>query len=241
MDKQNFYISFLAEEDFGKVNTASFYQTVQVWQTRKVKGIAEMRRAEAILEPDCISWTAWWKPVEKILNIGKRIEDISDEEFIKALEVFGNCEVDYSYPQKLNFDNLNPYDLSFCKKEGDRILINYKNCPINSFYCIQDKNEIKIIISTFNKSYYTMEECEWTAFLDYIESDKSDMRDAKINSLLDDKSEGIDCIRQAKFLVKSREINHKSSQFVSSVLEYYDRNGRISPKQEAALIKAIGN
>ena len=67
------------------------------------------------------------------------------------------------------------------------------------------------------------------------------MRDAKINSLLDDKSEGIDCIRQAKFLVKSREINHKSSQFVSSVLEYYDRNGRISPKQEAALLKAIGN
>jgi hypothetical protein len=239
-----FYISFSAEDDFGKVNTASFYQTVQVWQTRNVRGIAEMRGAEAILEPDCISWTAWWKPVEKILNIGKRIEEISDEEFIKALEVFGNCEVDHShsypYPQ-MKFDSMNPYDLSFCKKEGDRILINYKNCPINSFYCIQDKNEIKIIISTFNKSYYTMEEYEWTSFLDYIESDKADMRDAKINSLLDDKSEGIDCIRQAKFLVKSRKINHKYSQFVSNVLEYYDRNGSITPKQEAALIKVISN
>ena len=40
-------------------------------------------------------------------------------------------------------------------------------------------------------------------------------------------------------MLNSGEIGHRSRDFVSSVLAYFDKNGKISAKQELALIDAL--
>ena len=237
-----FYIAFLGDDDFG-VPHSSYYWIAQqshVNQNVSVRGIKQMNGPEAIVDPDCISWTSWWKPVEKILSLDKRIQDISDEEFEESLKRFGKYEKDSG---GLNFGSAiresNPYDLALCKKYEDRILFRYESAPIRSFYCIQEKEAIRINMTPFTKSYFTLQEYEWLKFLEFLDSDRKEMRDAKLNCIFDESSEGIDIVRQAKFMLNSGEIGHRSRDFVSSVLAYFDKNGKISAKQESALIDAI--
>lgn len=237
-----FYIAFLADDEFGIPRSSYHWMPApqHVNQNVAVRGIKQMNGPEAIVDPACISWTAWWKPVEKILSLDKRIEEISDQEFEESLKAFGKYEEDNGV---LNFGSSiresNPYDLQLCKKEKDRILFRYEFAPIRTFYCIQEEEAIRINITPFTKSYFTLQEYEWLKFLEFLDSDRKEMRDAKLNCIFDENSEGIDIVRQAKFMLSSGEIGHRSRDFVSSVLAYYDRNGRISAKQEMALKDAL--
>lgn len=239
----NFYIAFLGDDDFG-IPQSNYWISVptHVNQNVAVRGIKQMNGPEAIVDPACISWTSWWKPVEKILSLDKRIEEISDDEFEESLKVFGKYEEDNGV---LNFGSgireSNPYDLQLCKKDGDRILFRYEFAPIRTFYCIQEEDAIRINITPFTKSYFTLQEIEWIKFLEFLDSDRKEMRDAKLNCIFDESSEGIDIVRQAKFMLSSGEIGHRSRDFVSSVLAYFDKNGKISAKQERALIDALNN
>jgi hypothetical protein len=231
-----FYIAILGDDDFG-IPSHSHWMTQQahVNQNVSVRGIKQMNGPEAIVDPACISWTSWWKPVEKILSLGKRIQDISDEEFKESIKVFGRYEEDC---RVLKFES-NPYDIDLCKKDEDRILFRYESAPIRSFYCIQEEDAIRINITPFTKSYFTIQEYEWLKFLEFLDSDRKEMRDAKLNCIFDENSEGIDIVRQAKFMLNSGEIGHRSRDFVSSVLAYYDKNGKITERQAEALKNAI--
>jgi hypothetical protein len=234
----HYYIALSISDDFG-IPTQNYWSipaSTHVGQTRLVKGIESINGTEAIIDPKVFIGKSFWYPISMMLNMRKNISEIDISEF----SILGECEKDGN---GIIFDPDNSYDIyKIWKNDNDRIGFLFSACPMHSVFCIQVEDKIKVIISPYSKDYFYMEDYQWLDFLDKMNDCISDIREAKINDLLGEHKESfINIIRKTKFLIKNDLINYKSRDFVSSVLSYYEKNGKITEKQTNALKKVVND
>ena len=231
----NFYISLQIDDDFGVPQYNS-------WGTQNntyiPDGIVSINGSFANINPKIFNNKDFFKPIESIIKNGINIEDLSQDDIENIMSKFGKYEMDSNV---MKFDPNNFYDLDqifIDKNERDtRISIRYLNCPINSFYLLQDGETLKVIISPFTKNYYTITETEWLEFLSYLNKEigLSELRDIKLNQIFDEKpNKSINLIRQLRF-----RLNKNSDKFLNSVLDFYNKRGYLSDKQYNSVAKNI--
>jgi hypothetical protein len=227
----NYYLSISVDDNFGiETNGWTNKQTIH-----KVDGIKSISGSTAEVDPTILTYKNFWKPVEKFLKYGKRINEITDKEFISLFSDFGTYEVNRK--NDLRFDIDNDYDLIQIYHNIDRISFNYKNCPVSSLYLIQLDDVVKIILGPYTKDYFVIEECQWVSFVNHLKKDIQENRELKLNEIFGDGSTEsyTNIIRQLKFLDKTG----KTDSFQSSVLDFYDKKGYITEKQLKAIKSKI--
>lgn len=226
----DFFIHVPVDDDFGVDINNSYTNTIVLGSQRKVEGIKSLSGNAAEVEPSILTYKNFWKPVEKFLKYGKRINEISDKEFISLFSEFGDYEV--RDKDDLRFDTDNDYDLVQIHHNIDRISFNYKNCPVYSLYLIQLDDVVKIILGPYTKDYFVITEWQWMQFIKHLKSDIQENREMKLNEVLGEKTDVYtNIIRQLKFLDKTG----KTDSFQSSVLDFYDKRGYITEKQAKAI------
>jgi hypothetical protein len=230
-----YYITIPIDDDFGVQNQlSSFYSstnTIVLGSKCNVDGIKNLLGNSAEVDPEVISCKNFWKPVERFLKNGKKINEIDNEEFVSLFSDFGNYELEEK--RSMRFDKDNDYDLAQIRHDVDRISFNYRNCPVYSFYLIQLDDVVKIILGPYTKDYFVMEESQWLRFVNHLKGDIQENRELKLNEVLGESPEVYtNIIRQLKFLDKTG----KTDSFQSSVLDFYDKKGYITEKQ-AKVIK----
>jgi len=229
----NYYITIPIDDDFGVKNPSSYYSstsTVVLGSKCNVEGIKNLLGNNAEVDPAILSCKNFWKPVEKFLKYGKKINEITNKELFSLFSDFGEHEIERD---SMIFDTDNDYDLAQIHHNIDRISFNYKNCPVYSFYLIQLDDVVKIILGPYTKDYFVMEESQWIRFVNHLKGGIKENRELKLNELLGESPEVYtNIIRQLKFLEKTG----KTDSFQSSVLDFYDKRGYITEKQ-AKVIK----
>ena len=227
----DFFIHVPVDDDFGVDINNGYTNTIVLGSQRKVEGIKSLSGNAAEVEPSLLTYKNFWRPVEKFLNYGKKINEITDKEFISLFSEFG--EHDIRDKDDIRFDVDNDYDLVQIHHNIDRISFNYKNCPVYSLYLIQLDNLVKIILGPYTKDYFVMSEWQWMQFVKHLKEDVQENREMKLNEVLGEKKDiYTNIIRQLKFLYKTG----KTDSFQSSVLDFYDKRGYITEKQ-AKIIK----
>lgn len=227
----DFFIHVPVDDDFGVDINNGYTNTIVLGSQRKVEGIKSLSGNAAEVEPSLLTYKNFWKPVEKFLKYGKKINEITDKEFISLFSEFGEHEI--RDKDNLRFDTDNDYDLVQIHHNIDRISFNYKNCPVYSLYLIQLDNLVKIILGPYTKDYFVITEWQWMQFVKHLKSDIQENREMKLNEVLGEKTDVYtNIIRQLKFLDKTG----KTDSFQSSVLDFYDKRGYITEKQ-AKIIK----
>lgn len=229
-----FYISLSVDDDFGFEDTL-FTKSSK----KKVRGIIDFSNNESIVDPKIFENKNYFKPVEYFLKNNISILDLLEIRFIEIMKEFGKFELKSNGYLKFEDDNNFDLESAFIDKSSklSRISLNFRNCPVNSFYLIDNGQSLKIIVSPFTKNYYTITEVEWYTFIEYIEEGVSEMREAKLNEILSDKVSYINLMRQLKFIVK----NKRSNSFLNSVYSYYEKNGYITEKQAKFIMEQIWN
>jgi hypothetical protein len=231
----NYYITIPIDDDFGVQNPNSYYgstSSLVLGSKCNVEGIKNLLGNNAEVDPTIISCKNFWKPVEKLLKYGKKINELTENEFESLFSEFGKYEM--RDRDDMRFDTDNDYDLSQIHHNIDRISFNYKNCPVYSLYLIQLDNLVKIILGPYTKDYFVMEESQWLRFVNHLKGGIKENRELKLNEVLGEKSEVYtNIIRQLKFLDKTG----RTDSFQSSVLDFYDKRGYITEKQ-AKVIKS---
>ncbi len=227
-------------DEFGQPSQSYWtQQTYLVNSGISVRGILGTNGSEAKVDPKCFIGRPFWHPVRKMLDMQKPIAEINIHEFADL----GECDFEISSKDHMmaNFDADNAYDIEKIWKDRDRIGFAFSGCPMNSIYCIQEKEDlIKVVISPYSKTYFYIEDYEWLDFLSTIDESVAEIREAKLGDILGDHQEAhSNIIRKAKFMSRSDQVGHRSRDFVSSVLEYYDKNGKITERQAEALKNAI--
>lgn len=226
----DFFIHVPVDDDFGVDINNGYTNTIVLGSQRKVEGIKSLSGNAAEVEPSLLTYKNFWKPVEKFLKYGKKINEITDKEFISLFSEFGEHEI--RDKDNLRFDTDNDYDLVQIHHNIDRISFNYKNCPVYSLYLIQLDNLVKIILGPYTKDYFVITEWQWMQFVKHLKSDIQENREMKLNEVLGEKTDVYtNIIRQLKFLDKTG----KTDSFQSSVLDFYDKRGYITEKQAKAI------
>ncbi len=192
----------------------------------------------AKVNPDIFDRKDFFKPIESIIRNNININDLSKKDIEKIMSKFGDYEMN-SDVMKFNPDNYYDLDQIFIDKNKNdtRISIRYLNCPINSFYLLQEGNALKVIISPFTQNYYSITETEWLEFLNYLKEKIgiSELRDIKLNQIFDEKpNKSVNLIRQLRF-----KLNKSSDRFLNSVLDFYEKRGYLSDKQYNSVAKNI--
>ena len=228
----DYFIHVPVDDDFGVDINNGYTNTIVLGSQRKIEGIKSFSGNSAEVEPSLLTYKNFWKPVEKFLKYGKRINEITENEFESLFSEFGKYEM--RDRDDMRFDTDNDYDLSQIHHNIDRISFNYKNCPVYSLYLIQLDNLVKIILGPYTKDYFVMEESQWLRFVNHLKGGIKENRELKLNEVLGEKSEVYtNIIRQLKFLDKTG----RTDSFQSSVLDFYDKRGYITEKQ-AKVIKS---
>ena len=198
---------------------------------------------DATVDPRIFDGKSFFKPIEAILKQNKRIFELDQKSFEDIMSQFGEFEL-HSNDRNLQFSGDNQYDLHYAyldnsQKGIGRLLIHYRNCPVTSFYLLDDGKMVKIILSPFTKNYFTITESEWIKFIDYLENELgiSEIRDIKINEILGDKNSHINVVRQLGFIVNND--SRQSNRFLSSVYYQYKEKGFITDRQASAVAKTI--
>ena len=232
----NYYLDISVEDDFGLVDN---YWTSMIVNPEYILSI---NGNKAIIDNRLFIGRNFFIPVQRLLNINKPISNITSDEFVKIFSDI-NCEIEKSESRtNIRFDSDNHLDIDFAYIENtgifNRVVFLFKNSPITSFCLLDEDGVIKIIVSPFTKDYYVISESEWFYFVNYltVKESVSEIRDSKINQILgnsDDKSANL--IRQLRFY-----LSNKSNSFLSSVLSFYEKNGKITDKQFNAVAKSIG-
>lgn len=232
-----FYIDITVDDDFG---------VDQGWSNRTVKtvnGIIKWSGNDAVVDPKIFDGKPFFKPVEAILKNNVRITDLTQESFVELMKPFGEFVIG-SNDRNLVFKGDNSYDLMYAyvdnsQKRVGRLCFNFRNCPVSSFYLIDNGGTIKIILSPFSKNYYTITESEWYSFFNYLERELglAELREIKLNDILGDKNSHINIIRQLSFIVDKD--SRQSNRFLCSVYDHYRRNGFITDRQAIAVAKTI--
>ena len=183
----------------------------------------------AIVDKNIFNNKQFYKPLKFIIDQNKSIKDISSSNLYDIVSKLGECNSDGD--GRVTFDPDNQYDLDYIWCNDKRISINYRNCPINSFYLLDEDGYIKVILSQFNKSYYVVDDLEWYDFVKCLNElyDLSTIRDNKINDILGDKTTYANITRQLSFFVEKKR--SKSNKFLDSVYSYYEKNRFITEKQ----------
>lgn len=226
----NYFINISVDDDFG-VDKNGWGNTHTI---RKVEGIKSLSGNSAEVDPSILISKNFWKPVDKFLKYGKKINEITDKEFISLFSEFG--EHDIRNKDDLRFYIDNDYDLAQIHHNIDRISFNYKNSPVYSLYLIQLDDMVKIIIGPYTKDYFVISEWQWVKFAEHLRLDVKENRELKLNEVLGEKAESYtNIIRQLKFLEKSG----KNDSFQSSVLDFYDKKGYITERQANAIKKKL--
>lgn len=226
----NYFINISVDDDFG-VDKNGWGNTHTI---RKVEGIKSISGSSAEVDPSILVYKNFWKPVEKFLKYGKRINNLTENEFESLFSEFGEYEM--RGEDDIRFDTDNDYDLVGIYHNIDRISFNYKNCPVYSLYLIQLDDMVKIIIGPYTKDYFVISEWQWIKFVEHLRLDVKENRDLKLNEVLGEKTESYtNIIRQLKFLEKSG----KNDSFQSSILDFYDKKGYITERQANTIKKKL--
>jgi len=227
----DYFIHVPVDDDFGVDINNGYTNTIVLGSQRKIEGIKSFSGNYAEVEPSLLTYKNIWKPVEKFLKYGKKINELTENEFESLFSEFGKYEM--RDRDDMRFDTDNDYDLSQIHHNIDRISFNYKNCPVYSLYLIQLDNLVKIIIGPYTKDYFVITEWQWLQFVKHLKGGIKENRELKLNEVLGENSEVYtNIIRQLKFLDKAG----KTDSFQSSVLDFYDKRGYITEKQ-AKVIK----
>jgi hypothetical protein len=225
-DMLNYFINISIDDDFG-IDKNSWGNTQAI---RKVEGIKSLSGSSAEVDPSILISKNFWKPVDKLLKYGKRIDEIAESEFASIFSEFGEHEM--RGIDDMRFDIDNDYDLVQIHHNIDRISFNYKNSPVYSLYLIQLDDMVKIIIGPYTKDYFVISEWQWVKFAEHLRLDVRENRELKLNDVLGEKTESYtNIIRQLKFLDKSG----KTDSFQSSVLDFYEKRGYITESQAKAI------
>lgn len=204
------------------------------------RGVNKVIDGYGLVDSSLFVGKSFFKPIELILNLDKRLKDISSKELYNLFSQFGKCKL--SDKGDLRFNLNNPFDIyNIHIMDKNRISIMYKYCPISSVFLFDRDDCIEIHISPYTKNYWTISEGEWHKFLHYIDNnlEKSKVRDKKIDEILGDYNPYINLIRQLSFIVSEQHL--KSNRFYDSVLNYYNTKGFISDKQAKAISKGLWN
>lgn len=227
----DFFIHVPVDDDFGVDINNGYTNTIVLGSQRKVEGIKSLSGNVAEVEPSLLTYKNFWKPVEKFLKYGKRINELTKNEFKSLFVEFGTYEM--RDEDDMRFDSDNDYDLVQIHHNIDRISFNYKNCPVYSLYLIQLDDMVKIILGPYTKDYFVITEWQWMQFVKHLKEDVRENRELKLNEIFGEKTDVYtNIIRQLKFLDKTG----KTDSFQSSVLNFYDKRGYITEKQ-AKVIK----
>jgi hypothetical protein len=227
----DYFIHVPVDDDFGVDINNGYTNTIVLGSQRKIEGIKSFSGNSAEVEPSLLTYKNFWKPVEKFLKYGKKINELTENEFESLFSEFGKYEM--RDRDDMRFDTDNDYDLSQIHHNIDRISFNYKNCPVYSLYLIQLDDMVKIILGPYTKDYFVMSEWQWMQFVKHLKEDVRENRNLKLNEVLGEKPEVYtNIIRQLKFLDKTG----RTDSFQSSVLDFYDKRGYITEKQ-AKVIK----
>lgn len=227
----DYFIHIPVDDDFGVDINNGYTNTIVLGSQRKVEGIKCLSGNAAEVEPSLLTYKNFWKPVEKFLKYGKKINEITNKEFISLFSEFGEYEM--RGEDDIRFDTDNDYDLVQIHHNIDRISFNFTNCPIYSLYLIQLDDMVKIILGPYTKDYFVITEWQWMQFVKHLKDDVRENRELKLNEILGEKTDVYtNIIRQLKFLDKAG----KTDSFQSSVLDFYDKRGYITEKQ-AKVIK----
>jgi len=228
----DYFIHVPVDDDFGVDINNGYTNTIVLGSQRKIEGIKSFSGNSAEVEPSLLTYKNFWKPVEKFLKYGKKINELTENEFESLFSEFGKYEM--RDRDDMRFDTDNDYDLSQIHHNIDRISFNYKNCPVYSLYLIQLDNLVKIIIGPYTKDYFVITEWQWLQFVKHLKGGIKENRELKLNEVLGEETESYtNIIRQLKFLDKAG----KTDSFQSSVLDFYDKRGYITEKQ-AKVIKS---
>ena len=229
----DYFIHIPVDEDFGLHNgyTNGYTNTIVLGSQRKIEGIKSLSGNVAEVESSLLAYKNFWKPVEKFLKYGKKINNLTENEFESLFSEFGEYEM--RGEEDIRFDTDNDYDLVGIHHNIDRISFNYKNCLVYSLYLIQLDDMVKIILGPYTKDYFVISEWQWMQFVKHLKEDVQENRELKLNELFGEKTDVYtNIIRQLKFLDKTG----KTDSFQSSVLDFYDKRGYITEKQ-AKVIK----
>ncbi len=213
-------IELLCDDDFGVPSSSSWYAPIT---TNKVEGIKSISGNTAYVDENVFVGKNFWVPVSKFINTYDNYEELSLDELGVFLSQFGVFTLDCN---TFNFDLDNDYDLSSVNYDNDRVGFYYKNSPMNSVYLIDLGDSIRILPSVFSKRYYTICDYEWIEFL-RADIDVVELREIKINSILDNKTPYSNIIRQMMFHCEYGD----NKDFVSKILKYYRRGFILSEKQ----------
>lgn len=229
----DFFISLQVDDDFGVPQNT--------WGPKSSyipNGLLCIVGSFAKINPDIFNKKDFFKPIKAIIKNGININDLSQKDIEILMSRFGDFEVDGDV---LRFDGDNFYDLESIfvdvTKNDTRISVRYRNCPVNSFYLLQEGNGVKIIISPFTQSYYDISETEWMKFLNYINEKigTSELRNIKLNQILGENTDkSINLIRQLKF-----KLHKESNSFLNSILNFYEKRGYLSDKQYNSVAKIL--
>jgi hypothetical protein len=248
-----YHIQIPCDEEFG-VPQSSGIGPFGNTSTQPVapEGISHLRvGGNSSVNPMIFQNKDFFKPVLKLLNYNKRFKDITKEEFKELFTQFGTItgqDTHGTWDLCLDFHPDNECDLStiyFSKEKGksktiDRVCFQYKNSPVNSFYCMDDGKHVTIELSPYSKSYWTITDTEWWYFVEYLKKDMSlvEKRDMKLRELLDDNTPNYaNIIRQLGFIVENDR--GKSNSFFDSVYSYYEKNGFITKRQADKISESI--
>lgn len=235
-----FYIDISVDDDFG---IDDGWGTSLISTHKSVKGIIRWSGNDAVVDPKIFDGKPFFKPVEDVLRNNVRITDLTQESFVELMKPFGEFVIG-SNDRNLVFNGDNAYDLMYAyvdnsQKGVGRLCFNFRNCPVSSFYLIDDGGTIKIVLSPFSKNYYTITESEWYSFVNYLERELgiAELREIKLNDILGDKNSHINIVRQLAFIVDKD--SRRSNSFLSSVYDHYRKKGFITDRQAQAVAKTI--
>jgi hypothetical protein len=235
------------DDDFGTSNNNNYW----ISNSNQVRpaGIVSISANEAIVDENILRGRNSWNVVSSLMSRNFSLRDSTQEEFQEHMKRFGNFKVEENSRDEysLSFDADNAYDLKWVRfidndsrnKQFNTMDIWYQNNPINYLFLKDVNGYTSIDIGTFSKSYFVYSESDWSTFMDCLQKGLSiqEVRDLKINQILNDGSdEYSNLIRQLHF---RNEYGKNSNRFLSSVYDFYEKNGFITEKQAKVVMREI--
>lgn len=227
----NYSIVTNVDEEFGHyMGTPHPVPGVKGFTTKQISlssGIT-MHSRSVIVDEQALMGQPFWRPIELLTKIEKRIDELTDDEFHKAFAPLRGERDD----DLIVFDDLNDHDVNKIFRDKDRIGISFKESHLSSVYAIQLEDSVQINLTPSTKSYYQLEESEWVKFLGLLTKDLQDRREDALNDLLSERPTWSNLMRRIRYRISIGAQN----SFECSVYDFYKSKGYITEKQANALM-----
>lgn len=249
---KNHIVRISVDDNFGQFNN-NWMSVSSVVLPKGIKSIQTVNYGsvsgiEAIVDENILNSINSWVVVNSLMNNDFDLVSSTQEEFKELMSRFGNFTIDEKDDEcSLHFDIDNGYDLAYARfinndsrgKEYNTMDIWFKNNPISNFFLKEERGMTIIDIGTFSKSYYVYSETDWWYFTDFLQKGPTiqEIRDIKINEILNEKSSVyLNLLRQLYFTSNYKK---PSNSFLTSVYNFYEKNGFITERQAKAVMKEI--